>query len=997
MNSGASVARGLLAALSRYRDADRLYALKVDGFAADLVVERWQGRESLSSGYEWRVDALSTDAHLSLDAWLGQCATLTTRGARGESIPRSGLVREAECVGSDGGLARYRLHLVPWTWLLTQGRHSRVFQDRNVLEIVETVFTDYAPLASWQLGDEVGPFLSEARPRSYCVQYRETDFAFVSRLLAEEGLGWRLEEATDAPGGHRMVIFASSGDGPQDASAEAGGGLRFHRADGTESSDTVQALGTMQAIGSTALSLLSHDYKGGVVAAQVSLADAGDGAASLEVYDPSGAYAFAGQDEAGRYARLLAQARDAAGRCWLGRSTVRSFREGHWFEVTGAPSAVGVPIGLLLTGVQHAGVNNLPDVVREQLASWQDDGVVLQTGSLTPLEGVSDSSWAEVLASAERVGYANAFTAVPRELPWRRVLHDGTGALLNPRPTAYGYQSAIVVGDDGATPPSNRRELHSDALGRIRVRFHFQSAEQGDAAANDSCWLRVSQRYAGSGVGSQFLPRIGQEVLVGFLDGDIDRPLVVGALYNGHGEGGIAPTPGGADPSGNTADLFAQAGDHRPSAQGNRAGGNAPPWHGMSGDADGHRNAAALSGVKSKEFGGSGHNRLVFDDSDGQLRLQLATTHAASELNLGHLIHQADNYRGSFRGEGFELRTDQWGAVRGERGLWISASANDAEAPAGEHIAATALIRQAGQLAEVFNDAAGTHLTVRLAAHQGETAANRSRLIADQSPLAALLTSASTVVAGENHADAVSEVPERSSAAGEGRVPHTGDALLGLTAPAGIGLVAGTSLHWSVGETLTVASGQAGNAAIAGDLRIHAGQAIGWLAGAGDGNVTCKHALALVAGEGELDLQAQQGDIALQSKDPLAVISANAEVELAAGKTVHLATSGGAGITIEGGNIRIVCPGTITVHAGKKSFVGPAQLSREMNAWPETKFDQKYVVRHRATGEPMANMRVELVRADGARLSLMTDAAGRLPVQKGMGPEQVVIKLIGKG
>ena len=85
------------------------------------------------------------------------------------------------------------------------------------------------------------------------------------------------------------------------------------------------------------------------------------------------------------------------------------------------------------------------------------------------------------------------------------------------------------------------------------------------------------------------------------------------------------------------------------------------------------------------------------------------------------------------------------------------------------------------------------------------------------------------------------------------------------------------------------------------------------------------------------------------------------------------------------------------MHAGKKSFVGPTQLSREMNDWPETRFDQKYVVRHRATGEPIANMRVELVRADGARLSLMTDAAGRLPVQKGMGPEQVVIKLIGKG
>lgn len=936
MNSGASVALAVLAALSRYRGADRLYALEVEGLDADLVVERWQGRESLSSGFEWQVDALSTDAHLPLEDWLGKRATLTTRGARGESIPRSGLVREAECIGSDGGLARYRLRLVPWTWLLTRGRHSRVFQNRAVIDIVEAVLAGYAPLARWRIGDEVGPFLKRVRPRSYCVQYRESDFAFVSRLLAEEGLGWRLHEAVDAPASHAMMIFANSGDGPRDASDEAGGGIRFHRADAAESSDTVQALGTMQAIGSTALSLLSHDYQGAVIATQISLADAGGDAGSLEVYDPSGAYAFASQGEASRHASLLGEAREAERRCWLGRSTVRSFRPGHWFEVIGTPLADDASAALLLTSVQQAGVNNLPDAVREQLASLQEAEIPAQMPSpVSLLDGVSDSSWAEVLASAEKVGYANAFTAVPRELPWRPVLHDGTGALLNPRPTALGYQSALVVGEAGAAQ-SPDHELHSDALGRIRVRFHFQSAGQEGATANDSCWLRVSQRYAGPGVGSQFLPRIGQEVLVGFLDGDIDRPLVVGALYNGHGEGGIAPTPGGVAAAAHATDLFAQATDQRPSAQGNRAGGNAPPWHGMSGDADGHRNAAALSGFKSKEFGGSGHNRLVFDDSDGQLRLQLATTHAASELNLGHLVHQADNYRGSFRGEGFELRTDRWGAVRGERGLWISAYGNGAEAPAGEHVAATALIRQATQLADVFNEAAGTHVTVRLAAHQGEAGANQSRLIDGQSPLKALLTSASTVVAGSGFETGRSEARARQPDVGEHRVPHSGDAILGLTAPAGIGFVAGASLHWSVGETLTVASGQASNAAIAGDLRIHAGQAIGWLAGAVEGNVATAHALALVTGEGELDLQAQQGQLKLQSRDQLTVTSANAEVELAAGKTVHLATSGGASITIEGGNIRIACPGTIIVHAAAKSFLGAAKVRYPLPVFPQS-------------------------------------------------------------
>src|SRR5690606_32213819 len=298
--------QSVLAALARYTDADRLYAFELDGLAAGaLTVERWQGHEALSAGFEWQVDLLSTDARLPLDDLIRRRATLWTRAADGSRLPRSGLVCEAGCIGSDGGLARYRLKLVPWTWLLTQGRHSRVFQDRSVVGIIEAVFADYAPLATWQVGDEVGPFLSSARPRSYCVQYRESDFDFVSRLLAEEGLGWRLEESTDAPGGHVMALFADSGQGPQDAAAELGAGIRFHRSDATEASDTIQALGTVHGIESTALTLLSHDYKGQSLSASVLLGESADSAAALEIYDPSGAYSFASQAEASRYAELI--------------------------------------------------------------------------------------------------------------------------------------------------------------------------------------------------------------------------------------------------------------------------------------------------------------------------------------------------------------------------------------------------------------------------------------------------------------------------------------------------------------------------------------------------------------------------------------------------------------------------------------------------------------------------------------------------------------------
>ncbi|MGQ4660512.1 type VI secretion system tip protein VgrG [Lysobacter sp. F6437] len=980
--------QSVLAALARYTDAHRLYAFELDGLAAGtLTVERWQGRESLSAGFEWQVDLLSTDANLPLDDLIGKRATLLTRAADGSRLPRSGLVREAACIGSDGGLARYRLKLVPWTWLLTQGRHSRVFQDHSVVGIIEAVFADYAPLATWQVGDEVGAFLAGARPRSYCVQYRESDFDFVSRLLAEEGLGWRLQESTDAPGGHVMVLFADSGQGPQDVSAELGGGIRFHRSDATEASDTIQALGTVHGIASTALTLLSHDYKGQSLSASALLGESADTAAALEIYDPAGAYAFASQAEAGRYAELIGEARAAQRSQWLGQSSVRSFRAGQWFAVTDAPlDAEGTPAELLLVAVHQLGINNLPDIVREGAARLLGDEApaAVPTGGV---DGIGRTAWAALQARAAAVGYANAFVAVPRDLPWRPALADDTGIRLNPRPTAPGYQSAIVVGGDGASAG----ELHSDALGRIKVRFHFQH-DTGEAASGHSCWLRMSQRYAGPGVGSQFLPRIGQEVLVGFLDGDIDRPVVVGALYNGQGDAGIAPTPGGASAESST-DAYADARDHRPSAQSNRAGGNAPAWHGMSGDETGHRNPAALSGFKSKEFGGSGHNRLVFDDSDGQLRLQLATTLAATELNLGHLIHQADNYRGSFRGEGFELRTDRWGAIRGQRGLWLSAYGQGEADPAGEHLAASALLKQAAQLGQSFSDIARTHLTVKLAAHQGADKANQPALIDDAAPLKALHTSAATVVDGTELAKGQADAPNRSPAVGQDRVPHSGDALLGLTAPAGIGFVAGQCLHWSVGETLTVASGQSANAAIAGDLRIHAGQAIGWLAGAVEGQATAADSLALVSAEAELVLQAQHDSAKLQAKDQLTLISANAEVELAAGKTVHLSTEGGASITIEGGNIAIACPGSITVHAGKKSFVGGASLSHELNGWPQTRFDEQLRLKF-SDGTIAKHYDYKIVRADGAIIRGKTDENGMIALQQGISMERLKIHAI---
>lgn len=149
-------------ALAQLNDAQRLHRLELPQAPA-VIVECWQGREQLSQGVDLWVDVLSTDADLPLDDWLAQRATLYTRDARGGEIVRSFLVNEAALLGSDGGLARYRVRLVGWTWWLSQGRHSRVFQERTLIEILEEVFAGYAPQAHWRWSAEVTGFLSAAR------------------------------------------------------------------------------------------------------------------------------------------------------------------------------------------------------------------------------------------------------------------------------------------------------------------------------------------------------------------------------------------------------------------------------------------------------------------------------------------------------------------------------------------------------------------------------------------------------------------------------------------------------------------------------------------------------------------------------------------------------------------------------------------------------------------------------------------------------------------
>ncbi|MDF2419286.1 type VI secretion system tip protein VgrG, partial [Acinetobacter beijerinckii] len=213
---------------------------------------------------------------------------------------------------------------------------------------------------------------------------------------------------------------------------------------------------------------------------------------------------------------------------------------------------------------------------------------------------------------------------------------------LQHRPVA-SPQRAKVVGPSG-------EEIHVDEWGRIKVRFLFTRNEDhshdGGAGTNnndtDSAWVGVLTPWAGEGYGARFLPRIDEIVVIDFFDGNIDRPFVVGRIHEAH------RSPTKFDNSGKLPDT------------------------------------KKLAGIKSKEVQGEGFNQLRFDDTTGQISAQLQSSHAVSQLNLGKLSHPKDQAESEDRGEGFELRTDQWGAVRAGEGLLVSTHKQDQAQ--GEHL-----------------------------------------------------------------------------------------------------------------------------------------------------------------------------------------------------------------------------------------------------------------------------------------------------------------------
>jgi len=437
-----------------------------------LLFYRMNGSEHLGALFEYEIELLSENPTIEADALLGENVTVGMVTADGGWRYFNGYVTRFGQYGSLDVFAYYRATVRPWLWFLTRSANCRIFQQTSTPDIIKQVCKDQG---FSHIQDRLG---GSYAPREYCAQYRETDFNFISRLMEEEGIYYYF---THGNGAHHLVLAdAASSHDPYPGYAT----IRYHPEEGdTDRSrvDHVHRWGFSHEVQTGAYALTDYDFKKPKADLLVKSAMAKPHRhAAYEFFDYPGLYSDTGQ----------------------GGGLVRHRLEEHQAQFErceGAGNARGLAAGYLFNLSEYP----RKDQNREYLvvsAAYQ-----MQNDAYLPsLHGAATETFACGFAATDR---AQAYRP-PR---------------TTPKPLMHGAQTAVVVGPKG-------EEIHTDAYGRVKVQFHWD--RYGKADENSSCWVRVSQPLAGKSWGMVALPRIGQEVIVDFLEGDPDRPIVTGRVYN---------------------------------------------------------------------------------------------------------------------------------------------------------------------------------------------------------------------------------------------------------------------------------------------------------------------------------------------------------------------------------------------------------------------------------------------------------------------------------
>jgi type VI secretion system secreted protein VgrG len=881
-----------------------------------LLPQRITGVESICGGIEYRVACVASDPALPLKELIALPAEVQVVLDRGGLRSICGIVVEARSGDSDGGLATYQLVLRDALSIMEKRVNSRIFRQMNELDIVRVLFDEWRHANTTLAGAfeyEFDPLLEAERypRREQTMQYNESDAAFVRRLLRRRGISWlvragrsrasSIDAAHDRIPAHTLVLFADAANLPENAA----GTVRYHRDDATEQRDTITSWGGVRSLQPGSTTRHSWDYKnpGGahfMAATTRTGSDQGGWgsgfAASLDDYLVEVPHAGNDFEDHWRLGQLRMQRHEFEAKCFQGEGTVRDFCAGQYFTLAGHPEIDTHPVAerqFVITELHASVCNNLPGDLSARI-----ERLLANNGWQLPGAAQSGGSGAETTARVQV-----RFTAVRRGVPFVPAF-DPRVDLPHPQ-----LQSAIVVG------PENE-EVHCDALGRVKIRFPgMRPADHGHAngagvsgAPADSAWVRVASNWAGNGPGSHQqcgalgLPRVGTEVLVAFLGGDPDRPIVLSQLFN------------------------------------SRA---APPALSPDGELPGNR---YLAGLRSREVGGQRANQLRFDDTRGEISAQLASDHGASQLNLGWLTRPRANGAAEPRGEGAELRSERAVAIRGREGVLVSAEA--APAGEGELLARSGLLGLAALMQSVADEMA------KLAEQHAGDEASSARL-------AELVDKLKGWDAGTNVAPGGAGNPAGSP----GAAP-----LVAVTAPAGIVLASQDSVALGSEKKVDVVSG--------GDAGISAGRNV--FVRAARSISAFAHALGikLVAGRGNVEIEAHQGKVEIKSSGRISLISSEA-------------------IHIEAPLVRIVskgaqtewADGTITQQSAGPHIFKATEIKRAGagGGSPQTldfaaskiRTDERLVLRHLQTREPIPNQRYIAHLEDGSAIDGISDEDGR--------------------
>lgn len=604
-----------------------------------LLPQRIFCTESLCGGFECRVLCVSPHTGLPLDSLLALPAAIEIVTDTGRLRSLCGIVTQASAGDGDGALSSYQLVLHDVFAIMEKRRNTRVFRCLSDLAIVQLLLDEWinsnSVLAQAFQYVYADFFDAHSAPqREFVMQHNESDAAFVRRLLRRSGVAWFFRAGDSAEPSHTLVLF-NHADGLQRSTA---GSVRYHAERATEERDSLSAWHEMRTL--QAGKVTRHSWNDErALARQFMTAElaspGGQGmhgnvlAASLDDYGVSPPRAASDHDALCRIGALALQQHDYARHCFNAEGCVRDLCVGEYFTLEQHPEVDALPAqqrDFVLISQQLAVENNLSKHLAARVARlFARNRWLTESDALLQRETVEQVEHGPLRVRMSMQVVRRGVAIVPA--------YDSRTDL-----PPVAMQSAIVVGPPG-------EEVYCDATGRVKVRFPAtrpaDHAHAGGAGARDSdadsAWVRVASSWAGNGPGSARqcgflgLPRVGTEVLLDFLGGDPDRPIIVGQLYN-HGAAPIALCRAGELP-------------------GNRY----------------------LSGIRSREIRGARANQLRFDDTQGQISAQLTSEHGASQLNLGWLAQDRRDGQAPPRGEGAELRTDQQLALRAGKGMLLSA------------------------------------------------------------------------------------------------------------------------------------------------------------------------------------------------------------------------------------------------------------------------------------------------------------------------------------